>query len=927
MNTSHDIHANERLRQERIKRNWRQQDLAEHLGTAVGTIRRWERGSQQPSLYFRSKLCALFGKNAEELGLLPFEPSTAEDAPLETTFWSLPFMRNSFFTGRDRLLEQLHEALMHKSTRVALTQSYGIHGLGGIGKTQLAVEYAYRYRHAYNATLWVQAETQASLISSYARLAAVLKLPGQNEEDQNQMVATVLHWFNERKGWLLIFDNVEDLSLIKPFLPASDQGALLLTTRLQSLGSLARPIELPALTVQEGSAFLQNRIHRPGSGFEDAPHDQHEVEAAQAITLAMGGLPLALEQAGAYIDTIQCRISDYHQLFQQRQHRQLEEHEPSSDHPLSVSHTFLLSFFQVEQRNALAADLLTVCAFLAPEAIPEIFFQQGTLWPTPTLARMQADPLALSEALKALLSYSLLQRDASAGAVSIHRLVQMVVKGRLSEDEQHIWRRRIFVAMDVLFPTDEETQTDYLSRGEQLLAHAQASLLPFEPDQQDQVMYVSLMSRVAVYLSKRARYEEARPLFISLIRRAEQALGESHLLVAEAVSGLAGLYREQGRFSEAVSLGERALRIRQQNLDACHPLIADSLDQLGVLYKELANYAQAQEYYQQALYIREQSLDPQHPKRATSLFNLGFLYRIQRKYELAEPLLLQAVQIWEEALGPENRWIATSLTSLGTIYAERGDYEQSEAYHQRALRILKQAWGPEHPHVTTSLTNLGVLSFIQGNYEQALKYHQQALVILEQAWGPEHPRVACLLNNLGAVCYELGIYQPAEEYYQRALRIKEQALDPEHPEFAPTLTNLGEVYTQQGHYEQAEMYCRRAMHIWEQSLGPEHPDVAHALHALANVSREQGNYEQAEQLYQRTLLIRQKGLSPQHPDLADTLHELGYLYELQRRRTQARSFYQQAKTIRLHIYGPEHQKPQETQQALARLSPDLPDDN
>lgn len=927
MNTSHDIQANERLRQERIKHNWRQHDLAERLGTAVGTVKRWERGSQQPGAYFRNKLCALFGKSAEELGLLPVETPSTDAVPAEERIWSLPFLRNPFFTGRDQLLEQLHTALTHPSTRVALTQSYALHGLGGIGKTQLAVEYAYRYRSAYRATLWVQAETQASLMSSYARLAAVLHLPGQYEEDHNQMVVSVLRWFDEQSGWLLIFDNVEDLSLIKSFLPTSDQGALLLTTRLQSLGSLARPIELPALTPQEGIAFLRNRIHRSGFSPQSDTHKQHEEAAAQAITLAMGGLPLALEQAGAYIDTVQCRISDYLQLFQQRQHYLLEEHEPSSDHPLSVSHTFLLSFYQVKQRNALAADLLTICAFLAPEAIPETLFQQDAFWPDLSFERVQADPLALAEALKVLLSYSLLRRDASAHTLSIHRLVQIVVKGHLSEQEQSTWRRRVLTAMDCLFPSDEETQTNYLSRGEMLLPHVQACLFQDEADPQDLALHISLMSRVGLYLSKRARYEEAEPLFTSAISLAEQALGDSHPLLAAAVFGLTELYREQGCYADAIPLGERVLRIRQQQLDVADPLIANSLDQLGVLYEEQAQYTQALEYYQRALDIRERSLGLKHPQTATSLFNLGVLYRIQRKYEQARPLLLQAVHIWEQTLGPESHRIAASLTNLGVISAEQGDYKQSEQYHQQALHILEQALGPEHPHVATSLTNLGVFTFALGNYAQARKYHQQALHILERAWGPKHPRVATALNNLGAACYEQGYYRRAEAYYQQALRIREQAQGPEHPDLAHPLNNLGEVYAQQGKYAQAEAYYRRALHIWEQALSPEHPDVAYALHTLATVSREQGHYEQAAQLYQRALLIRQEHLNSQHPDLADTLHELGYLYELQGNAPQASLCYQQALEIRQQIYGPEHQKTRQTHQALTRLAPDMENDD
>jgi hypothetical protein len=314
----------------------------------------------------------------------------------------------------------------------------------------------------------VQAETSTSLISSYGRLATVFALPEQAEEDHHQMVAAVIRWLNGHRGWLLIFDNVEDLSLLKPFLPANDQGALLLTTHLQTAGSLTQPIELPTMTMQEGTDFLLVRTRRHTQGREPMARAQQE-EAAGAITIQMGGLPLALEQAGAYISATGCSLSTYLHLFEQKQDQLLAMQEPSSDHPLSVSQTFGLSFQQVQRRNPLATDLLTVCAYLAPDAVPEIFLQQGACLLGPTLASMQADPLAFPEALKVLLSYSLLSHEGTSQLLSTHRLVQLILRGRLTSAEQHTWIGRVLATMERLFPADEELQATYLLLGEQLL--------------------------------------------------------------------------------------------------------------------------------------------------------------------------------------------------------------------------------------------------------------------------------------------------------------------------------------------------------------------------------------------------------------------------------------------------------------------------
>ncbi len=841
-------------------------NVTDQLGTTVVTIKRWERGYQQPSTYFRVKLCVLFGKSAEELGLV--SDIVSEDA----VGWSVPFPRNPFFTGRDHVLEQLHVALTGKPPMAAHTRSYALHGLGGIGKTQLAVEYAYRHRYAYQAIFWVDAETLASLTSSFVRLAASLALPEEVEEDQRKTVAAVLRWLNRHEGWLLIFDNVENLSTIKSFLPTSDQGAILLTTRLQSLGTLAQRLALPPMTIQEGADFLLARTNRK----MHAAVNQQEYAAAQEIIAEMGGLPLALEQAGAYIDATQCNLSEYLHFFRQMLHRLLDEHEPSSDHPLSVNRTFLLAFEQVVQRNPFAAELLTACAFLAPEAIPEIFFLESSPWLGPAFEVMASDPLAFPEAVRVLLSYSLLQRNASTRTITVHRLVQAVLKARLTEAEQRIWGRRVIDAMNRLFPADDETQANYLSIGGQLITHAQACLSLAEQWNEDEALRISLMNHTAAYLSKSVCYDDARPLFERAIQIGERVLGAEHLLIAEALHGLASLYQEQGKYAEAEPLCERALAIRKQALAEHHPLVATSLNMLGYCYSRQGKYEQAEMCYQRALHIQEEVVDPGHPDIASSLLNLGTLYWRQAQYERAEASLERALHIWERSLGSERPQVAILMTTLGSLSSDQGKYEQAEAYHRQALHIWEQIF-------------------------------------------PEHPRSAMPLNNLGVLYHEQGKYEQAEDYYRRAWRLCEQMLGSEHPDVGTCLNNLGELYYVQQKYEQAEDYFQRALHLWEQVLGSEHVYTAYACNGLANIFRDLGRYEQAHLLYHRALALRRQHLGLQHPQTAETLCDLARFHYLQRQRMEALSFYQLAQAIREQVYGLQHAKTEEVRNAITQL--------
>ncbi len=889
--------------------------LAGKLGVHRNTISSWEQGAYLPDS--RGMVVEL----AKQLCLNEQETRILLEASLIVVsfYWQVPFARNPFFTGREDVLAQLHTMLTQRSSGATTTQSYALHGIGGIGKTQLAIEYAYRHRYDYEAILWIQAETQTTLVSSFVALADQLSLFEKTEEDQSKIVAAVLRWLNRHKGWLLILDNVEDLSLLKPFLPATDQGALLLTTRLQDLGTLAQTVELSPMTMQEGHDFLLVRTKRLHQDEERAPIDLQEEIVVQQIVSEMEGLPLALEQAGAYIEATQCTPSDYLHLFRTAQYRLLNEHEPSSDHPLSVSRTFALAFKRVEQRNRLAAELLTVCAFLAPEAIPETFLLEGGSSLDPTFEALMTDPLAFSEAIKVLLSYSLIQRQATTHTIIVHRLVQAVLKGRLSEATQRIWARRVIELMARHFPSSEGIQADYWTVCEQLLPHAQRCLFLSDQWKNEEALRLPLMSHVATYLTKRAQYTQAEPLFIQAIHMGEQAPGPQHPLVAEALHGLATLYLEQNKYAEAEPLFVRTIHIREQMLGARHPLTATSLERLALLYCRRGKYDQAEPLLQRALSINKQAFGPEHPQVAQDLISLGILYHEQSKYDQAEPLLQRALSINKQAFGPEHPQVALPMNNLGNLYYRQGKYEQAESLYQDVLRIWQQALGSEHPRVANPLNNLGALYYEQGKYEQAESLYQRALHIWQHSLGPECSQVAYLLNNLGELYYEQGKYEQAESLYQRALRIWQETFGPEHPLVAHLLNDLGELYYEQGKYEQAESLYQRALHIWQQVLGSEHPQLAYPLNGLANLYREQGKYEQTESLYQRALMLRQQHLGLQHLKTAETLHDLACFYHLQRQTKEAFTFYQEALAIREQVLGQEHPKTEKTHSALKRL--------
>lgn len=798
----------------RTERRLSQQELAHKLDVHRNTISKWERGVCLPE----SK--ALVLEVARQLRLDTQDTRRLLEASLTalSPYWQMPYPRNPFFTGREVVLQRLHEALHHDHSAL-LSQSYALSGLGGIGKTQTAIEYAYRYAADYSAIFWLSVETSESLLSSFVSLADLLDLPERRGQEQNRVVTAVIRWLNSHSGWLLILDNVEDPEVVQRVLPAARSGALLFTSRRQALGLTARTLDLEQMAPEEGVRLLLQRARLLDSPAALEHLSEADRACAQKIVALLGGLPLALDQAGAYIEATQCSLSDYLRLFQAAQLRLLDKRADHAEHPLSVTRTFALAFAQLEQRSPAAAELLMVCAFLAPEAIPEDVFIKGAASLGSTFEALAADPLQFQAALEALLTYSLIQRDTASHTLMIHRLVQLVLQEQMSEPEQAKWRKRVIAALNAIFP---EASHATWRQCEQVLPHALTCAAAI-PDHAGDQNLAEVLQKAADYLRERAQYEQVEALYLRALYIGEQALGAEHARVAYALNGLGLLYWVQGRNAEAEPLYQRALHIREQALGAEHPLMASTLHNLANVYWMQGKHQEAALLYQRALDIGEQAWGPEHPRIVSLLNGLANLYQEQGKYAQAELLQQRALQIGEKTLGSEHPYVAYPLNNLADLYREQGKYDQVELLYKRALQIWEHTVGPEYPLVSYPLSGLAGLYREQGKYEEAEALYERALHIREQAWGPDHPHIASPLNGLANLYREQGRYEQAEALYERALHIWKQKWGSEHPKTAQTLHDLALFHQQQGNLDNAVSFAERALHIRSQSLGEDHP--------------------------------------------------------------------------------------------------------
>ncbi len=927
---------NQKLRYERERRAWSQQDVADKVGTTPLNVGRWERGVTMPGPYFRQKLCDIFEKTPKELGLVhetagtetppasPAQtPSTATSHESPSLLWNVPYNRNPLFTGREDILAQLHDAFLNGEQPIALAQAQAISGLGGIGKTQTAVEYAYRYRDSYEAVFWARADSADLLSSDYLTIAALLALPQRSEQDQSLVVKAVLHWFDTYERWLLILDNADDLEAISPFIPSAGKGHVLLTTRAHSTGTITGRIELDTMGLEEGTFLLLRRaklLRGNSSSLQAVSETLHS--QARAIVEAVDGLPLALDQAGAYIEGTGCSLSDYLKFYKTRRYRLLRMRgESAAGHPEPVATTWSLSFDKVERANPAAAELLRLCAFLHPDSIPESMIVEGATALGLILRPVAEDEMELNEAIGELRKYSLVKRDPELKILNIHRLVQAVIRDGMDKETQREWAERVVKMVNRAFPVVEFTSWPMC---QQLLPHAQVCTEFIEQWEIRSMEAALLLQKIGDYLCAREQYSYAQKLFQRSLELRRSLVGNDAPLLIDSMVALAMAYYEQGNYTDAEEMFRQALGASEKAFGLANPRVADILNGLGQLYWQWTKYAEGVEVLLRSLQIRQQVLGTDHSDVADSFNNLALIYLYQGKCNEAELLFEQAAAIWEKAEGPLHPSTLTCKMNIGVTYIRLGKYTEAERILTEVLYQREQVErmvGSRPYDMGFSFFNLGIVYGEIGKYKQAETLHQQALLKWESILGTNHPRISGVLCSLGNFYRIQGKYAQATALYERSLSICKWEISSKvvDIEVANCLSGLAEIFRIQGKYAEAASFHERALFIREQMAGPESLPVASTLNGLGSLSYDLGNYTEAETLFQRALTIREHYLGKSHPYVAYTLSCLASLYFAQCQYGKAEALFTRALSIQDYNLEPDHPQRLETLKNYIKL--------
>jgi tetratricopeptide (TPR) repeat protein len=589
--------------------------------------------------------------------------------------------RSPAFTGRESEIEQIR-------SRFERRQRLAVVGPAGTGKTQLAAEFCYRFGESYDLVWWIRAEDPATVAVDLFELAVELGLPEAKEQSRPDAIKAVGQYLAATKQWLIVGDNVRSWAEVKASLPVSPNGRLLVTSQVERWPRNVSVLRLGPLNREDARWLL---LRRTG---------QTDEASADAVASLCADLPLALEQAAAYVETTGIGLADYAATLRQ------PEAVPESLDAEGPRATSELALDEIHNVLPAAAEFLRLAAFLAPEDIPlDLLVPHASALP-PVIGTALADAAQLDEVLAALRRYSLI--DIKGSDISVHRTLQSTTRELMGEDESKLWAKSAAEIIKLSFPFDSDDVRMW-PECERLMPHGLEAALHAEELGVALIRAAGLLSQLGLYLKGRGDLDRAQELYQRALAIAEKELGAEDDLVGTIANNLGIVFSDRGQPREARKYIERALAIAEKLYDPDDASIGTYLSNLANTLLELNDVDNAELHYARALSIAEKTHGSEDPAVATVLVGMASARQRQGDAAGARLHLERAVAIDEKAYGATHPEVAIDLTNLGNVLQDLGDTDGAREAQQRALAICVETLGADHVTTKRVRTRLELL--------------------------------------------------------------------------------------------------------------------------------------------------------------------------------------------------------------------------
>ena len=812
------------------------------------------------------------------------------------------------FNDIERITNKMQE--LHNSDNGAVSTIY-LSGNPGCGKSQLVRQVGHEFfskrsgdaeNLLFVATL--NAESIETLADSYITLGRHLGLteytltsletsrtekPG---ETILQLKRLILPNVRKYSKWMIIADNVVDLTSVRSFLPQTGSeewghGQVLVTTQ----DSSAVPHNAPHTYHESFSKGMQ-----PDDAVEllEKVSQISDLEQSEYVAKVLDYQPLTLAAAAYYVQTVVKNGSpnyswkEYLEGLTQSQREATESllASESSAYSKTTTTAIKMALQRAVETDQVLHWTFSFFALCDSEVLPldaVVKFVKARITDQP-------EELIKAKVLRSSLILVSADEEGERPYLGLHNIVHAVLKqgaifkleSRLEKNQNMAEAVKIFKSLLQLNKENYAMSNKLTSHCKSLLLHLTAhltspegifvtkTLTPFITV--DEVVdWLGSFAHACQILSDLSFAKYVVDLACSLLENIRDT-NEGTLLKARIFNTSGVVYHEIGKLNHAKGYHEKALMIQKDIFGEEHTDVATSYNDLGIVYFSLGEYSHAKELYEKALMIQSKIFGEEHAHVAISYGNLGLLYSSIGEYNQAEEIYQKALLIQKKIFGEEHAYVATSYNNLGKVYKIIGEYNQAKELYKKALLIWEKIFGEEHADVATCYNNLGLVYCSIGEYNQAKRLSEKALTIRKKIFGEEHADVATSCNNLGLVYDSIGEYLQAKQLYEKALMIQKKIFfSEEHADIARSYNNLAAVYDSMGEYIEAIELYQKALVIWEKIFGEEHADVATTYNNLAAVYHSIGEYSQAKKLYEKALVIKKKIFGEEH-DAVSTIY-------------------------------------------------------